>query len=139
MPIRHLATAVALIAAPSFVHAADVAAGEKAFKACVACHVVQNDAGEVLAGRNAKTGPNLYGLDGRHLGAVGDFNYSEGMVEAGETGAVWTEAEFVSYVQDPTAFLREISGDAKARSKMSFKLKKADEAADIYAYIASLK
>ena len=116
----------------------DAAAGEKAFKGCQACHVVVNDSGETLAGKNAKTGPNLYGVAGRHAGAVADFNYSKGMVESGEAGLVWDEASFVAYVQDPTGFLREHSGDAKARSKMSFKVRKEQEAIDLYAYLSSL-
>ena len=37
----------------------DASAGEVAFnKQCVACHVVVTDAGEKLAGRNSKSGPN---------------------------------------------------------------------------------
>ena len=41
----------------------DASAGEVAFnKKCVACHVVVTDAGEKLAGRNSKSGPNLYNI-----------------------------------------------------------------------------
>ncbi len=51
---------VAMLAAPAF--AQDVEAGKKVFNQCQTCHVVANEAGEVLAGKAAKTGPNLYGL-----------------------------------------------------------------------------
>lgn len=116
----------------------DAAAGEKAFKKCVSCHVVVNDAGETLAGKKAKTGPNLYGVAGRPAGSMEGFRYSKSMQSAGEAGLVWTEEKFVEYVQDPTAFLREELDDSGARSAMSFKVRKEDEAIDLYAYLASL-
>lgn len=78
-----LAAALSVLAAPVFAdgHAptvGDAAAGEEQFnRQCVACHVVADASGEVLAGRNAKTGPNLYGIAGRTLGAVEDFRYSD--------------------------------------------------------------
>lgn len=116
----------------------DAAAGEKAFRQCQACHVVENEAGEVLAGRNAKTGPNLYGIAGRAAGSVEGYGYSGPMVAAGEAGLVWDEASFVAYVQDPTAYLREYLDDSGARSAMSFRVRKEEDALNLYAYIASL-
>ena len=132
-----LAAAMALMSAPAF--AQDVAAGQEQFeRQCVACHVVVNEAGETLAGRNAQTGPNLYGVAGRTPGAYPDFEYSDSMVAYGETGAVWEEANFVAYVQDPTDFLRTELDDRRARGKMAFQVRDAAQAADIYAYLASL-
>jgi len=116
----------------------DAAAGEKAFKRCVSCHVVVNDAGETLAGKKAKTGPNLYGVAGRAAGSIEGFRYSKSMQAAGEAGLVWTEEKFAAFVQDPTAFLREELDDGSARSAMSFKVRKEEEALDLYAYLASL-
>lgn len=85
-----IAAAFALLSAPAFAdgHASgDVAAGEEAFnRQCVACHVVVNDAGETLAGRNAQTGPNLYNVTGRGIGTVEDFRYSDGLIALGEAG-----------------------------------------------------
>jgi len=131
-----------LAAAPAFSesHGAsgDAAAGEKAFRQCVACHVVVNEAGETLAGRKAKTGPNLYGVAGRAAGAVEDFRYSKSMKAAGEAGLVWDEAKFAAYVQDPSGFLKEELGDSGARGSMSFKVRKEDDAVNLYAYLASL-
>ena len=52
-----LALAASLLAAPAFAggHASgDAAAGEKLFNQCQSCHVVQDDDGNTLAGRNAK-------------------------------------------------------------------------------------
>jgi cytochrome c len=116
----------------------DPAEGESAFRQCQTCHVVENDEGEVLAGRNAKTGPNLYGLPGRAAASIEDFRYGDGIKEAGEKGLVWTEEEFVKYVQDPTAYLREYTGDDSARSKMSYKARSEEDAHNLWAFISSL-
>jgi cytochrome c len=141
MKLTLTALALAFVAAPVLAQDAptgDAAAGEKVFNKCQTCHVVANEAGEVLAGRNSKTGPNLYGLPGRALGSYPDFKYGESIVALGAGGAVWTEADFVAYVADPAKFLKEKSGDPKAKSKMSFKLTNEQEAKDVYAFIASL-
>ena len=73
MNLKLTAAVLALVAAPAFaqeVPSGDVAAGEKVFAKCQTCHVVANEAGEVLAGKNSKTGPNLYGLPGRVAGTM---------------------------------------------------------------------
>jgi len=133
--------ATATLAAPALAdgHAAsgDAAAGEKAFRQCISCHVVVNDAGETLAGKKAKTGPNLYGIAGRTAGSVEDFKYSDLIVIAGEQGVVFNEANFVGYVQDPTGWLRETTGDG-GRGKMTYKVRKEADAVNLYAYLASL-
>ncbi|EKE43756.1 Cytochrome c2 [Oceaniovalibus guishaninsula JLT2003] len=116
----------------------DIAAGEKAFSQCQTCHVVVNDAGETLAGRNAKTGPNLYGVFGREAGSVEGFRYSDDMIAAGEKGLVWDVEHFVPYVEDPTGFLREYLDDPKARGKMAFKVRGDETARDLAAYLHSL-
>lgn len=136
------AAAAALLATPAFAdgHAAtgDAAAGEEQFnRQCVACHIVADADGNVLAGRNARTGPNLYGLAGRQLGAVEDFRYGDSIVELGEMGTVWTEEAFVGYVQDPTGWLRETLEDRRARGKMAYRVRDEGEAVDIYAYLAT--
>ncbi len=135
----------AMMAAPAFAdgHAAtaaptgDAAAGEKAFKRCVSCHVVVDDAGETLAGKKAKTGPNLYGIAAGPAGQV-DFKYSKILMTAAEAGLVMDEDAFVGYVMDPSAYLSEVAGE-KGRSKMTFKLKKEDDARNIYAFLFSLQ
>lgn len=135
------AAAAALLAAPAFAdgHAAtgDAAAGEEQFnRQCVACHIVADADGNVLAGRNARTGPNLYGLAGRQLGAE-DFRYGDAVAELGEAGTVWTEEAFVGYVQDPTGWLRETLDNNRARGKMAYRVRDEGEAIDIYAYLAT--
>lgn len=116
----------------------DVEAGEKAFRQCISCHVVQNDEGDVLAGRNAKTGPNLFGIVGRKFGSVEDFRYSDiNQLAASMEGLIVNEEVFVAYVQDPTAYLREVTGD-NGRSKMTYKVRSEEDAVNLYAYLASL-
>lgn len=135
------AAIAALMATPLFAEAhmsGDAGAGESVFRQCQSCHVVENEAGDVLAGRNAKTGPNLYGIVGRTAGTVEGFGYSDAMVAAGEAGLVWDEANFVAYVQDPTGFLRDYLDDNGARGAMSFKVRKEEDATNVYAYIGSL-
>ena len=129
------------LAAPAFAQDAsgDAAAGERVFNKCQTCHVIADAEGKVLGGRNAKTGPNLYGLPGRAAGTQADFNgYGESLVALGATGFVWDEASFAEYVADPAKFLKTRLDDNSARSKMSFKLGNAKEQADVWAYIASL-
>lgn len=137
-----LTIAAASVSAPVLAdgHASgDAAAGEKSFRLCQACHVVRNDAGEVLAGRSAKTGPNLYQIAGRTAGTVEGYGYSKSMVEAGEAGLVWDEASFVAYVADPSGFLKSYLDDKGARGKMTFKVRKEADAVNLYAFLAGLE
>lgn len=136
MRLTLIAFTFASLAAPAM--AQDAEAGAKVFNQCQTCHVVQNEAGEVLAGKNAKTGPNLYALPGRVIGSYPEFKYGESIVAVGAAGGVWDEASFVAYVQDPAAYLKETLGDDKAKSKMVYKLKKPEDAANVWAFIASL-
>ena len=116
----------------------DAAAGEAVFRQCQTCHHVVSPDGEVLAGREAvKTGPNLYGVAGRVAGSLEDFRYSDLFEAAHEQGIAWDEANFVGYVQDPTPWLQEATGD-KGRGKMTFKLRNEEDALNVYAYLASL-
>ncbi len=136
------AAAMAFAAPAAFAggHAAtgDAAAGEAAFNQCQTCHVVVNDAGETLAGRNARTGPNLYGVAGRTAGSVDGFRYSRSLPEAGEAGLAWTEETFVAYALDPTGFLREYLDDNRARGNMAFRVRSEEDAKNLYAYLFSL-
>jgi cytochrome c len=133
-----------MLAAPAFAesHAAsgDAAAGEQAFnRQCVTCHNVVDDEGEVLAGRpNMRTGPNLYGIAGGQIASVEDFRYGPGIQQLSEEGMVWNEENFVAYLQDTTGWLREATGDDRARSRMSWRVRNPEDAVNIYAYLASL-
>lgn len=113
----------------------DAASGEKLFNKCKSCHmIVEDDGSEIVKG--GKTGPNLYGVIGRTAGSVDGFRYGGDLVAAGEAGLIWTEETLAGYVKDPRGYLRETLADGKAKSKMSFKLKKGG--ADVAAYLASI-
>lgn len=133
--------AAGMLAGPAFSdgHATgDAAAGEKAFKQCRSCHVIQDADGNMIS-KGGKTGPNLWGLVERTAGAAEGFTrYKDSIVTAGEAGLVWDEAQFAGYVADPTKFLRAFLDDNSARSGMSFKLRKEEDALNIWAYIASV-
>lgn len=141
-----VAAAALMLAGPAFADShemaaptGDSAAGEDVFKKqCVTCHVVVNAEGETLAGSRGRQGPNLYDIPMKHVGTVEDFRYGKPMKAAAELpDLVWTEEEFVAYVQDPSDWLTEKLGK-KSRSKMAFKVRKEQDALDLYAYIHSL-
>lgn len=126
--------ALMVLSAPAFA-AGDAAKGEREFNKCKACHMIQAADGTDIV-KGGKTGPNLYGVIGRPAGAKEGFRYGPSLAAAGEAGLVWDEENLATYVQDPKAFLVEFTGDAKARSAMSFKLAKGAE--DVAAYLASV-
>ena len=125
----------AMASAPAFA-VGDATKGEKAFKQCQTCHVVADETGAILAGKGAKVGPNLYGVFGRQAGSYEGFKYGDSMIAAGAAGMIWDEAHFIEYVQDPTKYLQAYLNDKKAKGKMAFKVKDADTAADLYAYMS---
>ncbi len=136
--MKHYLAALAILAAsaaPAFA-VGDAVKGEAAFKQCQTCHAVVDDAGEVLAGKGAKVGPNLYGVFGRTIGSLEGFKYGESIKAVGATGLVWDEVAFVAYVQDPAAYLKETLADKGAKSKMAYKVKSEETAADLYAYLS---
>ncbi|HMO09250.1 MAG TPA: c-type cytochrome [Paracoccaceae bacterium] len=132
-----LAAAAAVLTAAPALAAGDAANGEKLFGQCQTCHVVQNEAGETLAGRNSRTGPNLYGVIGRQAGSVEGFRYQASIVKAGEEGLVWDEAELAAYLLNPPEFLKARLGDPRARSGMAHRVRNDGDAADLVAFLAS--
>lgn len=138
MKLTLTALAFAAVAAVPAFAAGDAEAGKKVFNQCQTCHAVVDPDGNVLAGKNSKTGPNLYAVVGRVAGSYPEFKYGEGILELNGTGYVWTEEDLAAYVQDPTKFLVEKTGDKKAKSKMMFKIKKAEDAANVAAFLVSL-
>lgn len=82
---------IALTAAPA--SAQDIAAGERSWNKCRACHQIGEPA------RNG-IGPHLNGLFGRVSGAVDGYSYSS----ANKTAAItWDETVFADYIKDPKA------------------------------------
>jgi cytochrome c len=134
MKLRIFAASAAIaLSSPAFAEG-DPAVGEKEFGKCKACHmIVADDGTEIVKG--GKTGPNLYGVIGRPAGS-GDFRYGASLKAAGEKGLVWDAASFEAYSKDPTAFLKDYLGDPKAKSSMTFKLRKGG--LDVAAYLESL-
>lgn len=124
--------ALLAVTAPAF--AGDAAKGEKEFKKCKSCHTIEAADGTSIV-KGGKTGPNLYGVVGRAAGSA-DFKYGDSLKAAGEAGLIWDETSIAAYVADPKAFLVEHTGDAAAKTKMSFKLAKGGE--DVAAYLASV-
>ena len=130
-----------LIAAPVLAQepTGDADAGSALFeRQCITCHVVVNDEGETLAGRNARTGPNLYAIAERTAGTVDGFRYSNGIEALNEMDLEWTEENFVGYVQDPTPWIRETADNNRLRGSMTWKVRSEEEAQDLYAYLYSL-
>lgn len=101
-----------------------VAAGEKVFKKCKACH-------QVGEGAKNKTGPVLTGIVGAAAGQVEGFKYSKPMKEAGDGGLIWNETELVAFLTKPKAYMK--------RTKMSFAgLRKEGDIAAVIAYLNSV-
>jgi cytochrome c len=116
-----VATLATAFAAPAFAEG-DAAKGEKVFKKCKACHAVGD-------GAKNKVGPALNGIVGATAGQVADFKYSKAMIEAGEGGLVWDDANLALYLTKPK--------DLVKGTKMSFAgLKKEQDRADVIAYLS---
>jgi cytochrome c len=111
---------VAEVSFDDLMAAADVEKGSRVFKKCSACHKLE-------AGANG-TGPYLYGVVGRPVAAADGFGYSESM--AGH-GGDWTPEHLNEFLIKPS--------DVVPGTTMSFAgLKKAEDRADLIAYLDSL-
>ncbi len=130
-----LSIAILLFSPVNLLAEGDVEAGAKVFNKCRACHAIVSPEGDVIE-KGGRTGPNLFGLGGRQAGSVEGYRYGKSLVQAGEAGLEWNEESFVAYTADPRAFLREITGDNVAKSKMAFRLKKGAE--DVFSFINSV-
>ncbi|TNF17790.1 MAG: c-type cytochrome [Rhodobacteraceae bacterium] len=122
-----------LLAGPAM--AQDAAAGEADFKRCKACHAITADDGTDIQ-KGGKTGPNLYNIIGRQVASEEDFRYGESIEAVGETGLVWDEENLAAYITDPKAWLEEVLGDKKVKTKMTYKHRKGAE--DMAAYLKSV-
>jgi cytochrome c len=80
---------------PGAAEPGDAAAGERAFRACAACHSLELN-------RNM-TGPSLAGIANRKAGNLASFpRYSDAMKQS---GVVWNEQSLDRYLEDPAQFM----------------------------------
>ena len=100
---------------------ADVAAGEKVFKKCAACHTIED------GGAN-KVGPGLWDIIGHPVGAKDGFGYSAALTEYAAGGTTWDYENLNKFFLKPKAYIK---GTA-----MGFAgLKKEKDRANLIAYM----
>lgn len=99
---------------------ADVAKGERVFKKCAACHKLED-------GANG-TGPHLYGVVDRAVGAEAGFGYSGALAAVAQT---WSVENLDAFFAKPKAFA---PGTAMGFSG----LPKATDRANLIAYLATI-
>lgn len=108
---------------PSFAEmlaVADAGKGARQWNKCKACHTLEK------GGAN-KTGPNLYGIVGRTIAAIDEFRYSSALEALGTS--VWTYEAVDEWLANPQAMAKG--------SKMVLAVPKADQRADLIAYLAT--
>lgn len=140
--MRHTVSAaialVALTALPAFAGGHVEKGKQIVHTKCKICHSITNGDEVILKG--TKVGPNLWGVVGHQAGAVEGHDYSKTLVEAGEKGLVWDEAQLAAYLADTKAFLGAYLGrEDEIWSRMSFRVKDEDDRNAIAAYLATLK
>ncbi|MGJ3260654.1 MAG: c-type cytochrome [Rhodospirillales bacterium] len=112
------ACALSLSVAPGTALAAD---GEKVFNKCKACHTLE-------AGKH-RVGPSLAGVVGRKAATAEGYNRYKGLKGADWT---WTEEELMAYLEDPTKYTKEKTGQ---RSLMNLKLPKEEDRKAVIEYL----
>ena len=112
MVFAAMAASILMMAGP-----ADAASkAEKALKQCKACHSFKPG--------KKKAGPSLASIVGRKCGSHKGYKYGKGYKKAcKKTGFVIDEAFLMDYLKNPSKKLSALLGK-KARSKMSYKVKK---------------
>ena len=104
---------------------ADVAAGENAFKKCIACHTPEE-------GGVNKVGPNLWDIVNRPVASHEGFNYSSAMREFAQGGSVvWDYDHLSEFLKAPRSY---VSGTAMAFAG----IRNLQEEANLIAYLRTL-
>jgi len=99
---------------------ADAEKGAKVWSKCKACHKLED-------GKNG-TGPHMYSVVGRAIGAVDGFGYSEVLANNGEA---WTPENLNGFLEDPKGWA--------PGTKMGFGgLKKVSDRANLIAYLETI-
>jgi cytochrome c len=107
-------------AGPTFAElfaAADAGKGERVYNQCRACHALEQGSNGV--------GPYLYGVVGRDVGAADGYAYSGALSEAAD---VWTPQELNAFLENP-------AGYAPGTSMGYSGLRKAEDRANVIAYL----
>ena len=96
----------------------DIAAGEKVFKKCAACH-------SIIKGGKNNIGPALWNVVGRKTGAVTDYKYSKALASFDKE---WTFEELNGYLIKPAKWIKG--------TKMAFAgLRKEKDRASVILYL----
>ena len=74
----------------------DIAAGEKIFKKCAACH-------SITKGGKNKIGPALYNVVERKVGGVADYKYSKALAAYDKN---WTFDELNGFLKKPAKYIK---------------------------------
>ncbi len=100
--------------------AADASKGEGLFRACRACHKIED-------GANG-TGPHLYAVVDRAVGSVDGFGYSGALVAVAET---WSPEELSAFLENPRGYA--------PGTKMAYNgMKDVEDRANLIAWLASI-
>jgi cytochrome c len=99
---------------------ADASAGEGLFRACSACHALEDGANGV--------GPHLYGVVDREVSAVAGFNYSGALEEAADA---WTPENISAFIEDPRTY-------APGTSMGYNGMRDVQDRADLIAYLETI-
>ena len=96
----------------------DINHGEKVFKKCSACHLVNK-------GGDNKIGPALYGVLGRKVASIESYKYSKAMASYDKK---WTFEEMNGYLKKPQRYIKG--------TKMAFAgLRKEKDRASVILYL----
>ncbi len=99
---------------------ADAAAGEGQWRACSACHALEDGVNGV--------GPTLYGIVGRDVAAVDGFGYSGNLIAVND---VWTPEELNDFLESPRNYA---PGTAMGYNGM----RKIEDRANLIAYLETI-
>jgi cytochrome c len=85
---------------------------------CTGCHALDSD----------REGPHLRGVYGRAAGTVPGFDYSEGVRKS---GLIWNDTNIERWMRDTEAMIPD--------SKMGFRVPKAQDRADVVAFLKTVR
>ncbi|WP_085865408.1 c-type cytochrome [Pseudooctadecabacter jejudonensis] len=100
--------------------AASAADGESQWRACSACHALEDGVNGV--------GPHLYGIVGRDVAAVDGYGYSGNLIAVND---VWTAEELNAFLEKPSSYA---PGTAMGYNGM----RRIEDRANLIAYLATI-